>query len=1411
MSLISQELIEQHKIDVMNQPEDTRPTLTEVAERQIDGVTPKEEEEEDASKIDVSYLSDTVQGIGYGVTEGFGNMYELGQNVGNWAEEKINENFDTDLDYIQPEEFVNPLEAPKTMAGQLASGVGQLATGFIPGLGVLRLGAGLFRIGANLGSKSNTLTSAATNLLSSSLGKKAVSATTSSAMKLAGATAVAEQLVFDPKDPRLADLAASTNVPILKDIGNLLKANEGDSEATLRIKMAAEGFGVGVVVDKGISGLTFLGRAIKSRMGKPTKGDMTIDELEELSTQIGLPEGGELGAYAQLKIKEVLSKKGYDTEYIDKYIGSINLTKIQSSQWETYNLINETGQALKKIAKEKGEVWPPVKSNQKSLQEASQILGHDSIDTMTDVLKQNESVMKMTTTKDGAVTLGAGLEGATAYALAARQVLLNQVDTTFALAKEIKDLQTKIKKGESTDTGALNDMRASYVQQLLTFETIQSTVNGIANESGRLLQSFNVNIGNAKKAAFFGKIVEAGGNDVDALIDKMSKGDLSQLSDRIKVFTDAQGPEGALGRIKAGIGEYWYNSILSAPDTQAVNILGNLGVQLMRTVVDGSVGAVRGNLRLLGGWATGKKVDPASVMVFGDVWQRVRGMTVGTRSASTLSRVKETADKLEAKGYNHPAVLDAMILDIKRGAYKGIDGKKTDNVEEVLENFVDPKTGETGFDALYNRTKNDMIDRYGASVQNWVKTVKLFGNTLRLELPPDPRYSRYEIGEQASNRAIPTVVGRFVRLPTTTMSAFDTMFKSIADNASLYEAAYRQVRAIRYEVGKNGGSYTMDIGSDVTSKGGAKDELKKVIFNDNQFTIPGTGKIDPETGKIIDSVENLNASEMIEYLVANPTQRMLKEAEQEMLEATFQQQNMFTKSGEAVRRILDKSGIGLGTALMPFVRTPINLLGYTLDRTPAGLLSGERFQNRAALKKLSEIDKDKMTSTEQKRYKKLLREENIIREKFVNRQIVGATYLTGAYYLAQTGMITGGGPTDYTERKRLESTGWRPYSYRTKEATELGDEYKYYPISRLDPFSQMAGLAADFQFITNELAQAELSPAARKDVAALTKHVLGNMGEAVIKMIGDKTYLKSMGEIVDAIYAPRGEEQGFFEKAGKTAAKVSGSVIAGGVPNIVSRTAEAFAEVNPDGTKQSNFFYDPIIQDAYIDMSMLRLFAIKATSKIPGVREGLAELDDDLKFYPRIDEFGSTMDRERTASILAGTSPSNRSYSNNTIASVLGDSFVSRPGHREDTADLSTTLASLGIKEKRTKNYLTIPNTNERIKLKPVIYYNLSLKEGLAYRQGLEELFASNIWKNTEDSLRNNPRDRNKIYNEQKKLIDRIKNSVVKYYAVELLHPDILEYHGVDDKRTLDAFAKMYTTQRKEYFLEYNKLQEDLR
>ena len=154
---------------------------------------------------------------------------------------------------------------------------------------------------------------------------------------------------------------------------------------------------------------------------------------------------------------------------------------------------------------------------------------------------------------------------------------------------------------------------------------------------------------------------------------------------------------------------------------------------------------------------------------------------------------------------------------------------------------------------------------------------------------------------------------------------------------------------------------------------------------------------------------------------------MLDDAEQEMLEATFQQQNWATKAGEGFRRTLNKSGIGLGTALMPFVRTPLNLLAYTLERTPAGLLSKEAFDNRAALKRLSKVDQSDLTKSEKRRYRALLRREEAIKDKRINKQITGMTYLTGAYFAAQTGMITGGGPTDFTERKRLMESGWRPY------------------------------------------------------------------------------------------------------------------------------------------------------------------------------------------------------------------------------------------------------------------------------------------------------------------------------------------------------------------------------------------------
>ena len=1385
------ELLEEYERDALKALQDplayTPENISKTAREQIDGKTPEEESDED-----VGILEDVAQGTLYGLSEGIGSMYELGQRAGDAIEEDVvNRFFGTEYDFIQPEEYKNTFDAPKTTAGNLASGVMQFCIGMIPSFRILKLGGGVAKMAGNWASMSKTLTKGTTNLLNSQLGKRAVSVAKGKSAKIGAAAAVAEQLTFDPYDPRLGDLAASTEVPIVKDIGELLKVNKDNPEIVERLKMAAEGFGIGVVVEKGIAGVTFLGRTVASRVGKKTKsGKMTIDELEKLSTQANLPNQKDeiLNASGMLRIKETLRKKGYDEEYLNKYVGSINLNRINSSQWEVYNLINETGNALKRKAEEAGEEWPPKKGNKQSLEEAASLLNHDNVDTMQSVLLENQSLLKIVTDDKGAVQLGAGLEGATAYALAARQMLLDTMDVTYDLAYQLKDAK---KAGVPT-----TDLEAAYVQQLFAFETMQSTVNNIANESGRLSQSFNINIGNMAKAKFLSEMLETAGKDIDELVNVMTRDDVLSLEDRLKTFKTIQAEDGPLSKVKSAIGEYWYNSILSAPDTNVVNTFGNLGVQLARTAIEGSIGATRGQLRLMGSRLTGSDIDPSTVMTFGDVWNRIKGMSTGKFSGGEKARVGATIDILSKRGFKHPVVLDAMILNIQRGMYK-VNGKVSTDVEEVIKNY------EGGYQALYNENKDKILHDYGASVSNMGKTIKLFRETFRTEVAPDPRYSRYEIGEAASNRAIPTVVGRFVSLPTTTMSAFDTMFKSIADNAALYEIAYKQVRAMKYEIKKNGGSYNMQLKDDY-SKATARTltpqtRTVNVTWDEKRFTFPGmTDKDDPL---------NLSASEMVEYLVQNPTKRMLDDAEQEMLEATFQQQNWATKAGESFRRTLNKSGIGLGTALMPFVRTPLNLLAYTLERTPAGLLSKEAIDNRAALKRLSKVDRNTLTKTEERRYRELLRREDAIKDRRINKQITGMTYLTGAYFAAQTGMITGGGPTDFTERKRLAESGWRPYSYRILQETELGPEYKYYPISRLDPFSQIAGLAADFQFITNELAQAELTPAARRSGYVYAKFVFTKMGLNIINMISDKTYLKSMGEIMSTLYSPRREDQDAFDTAIAAVAKTGGSVLGGGVPNIVSRMGEAFAEVNPDGTKKSNFFYDPIIQDAYIDMDALRLFVIKATSKIPGVREYIGEADEDLKFYPRITEFGSTLDRERSASILAGTEPAERSV----MSTILGDTFISRPGHREDTADLSATLASLRIKPKITKTTMKLPGSNKTMKIHPLVYYNLSKKEGIAYRQGLEELFDSRVYKNLLKEANDKPSRKEAVDNLRIDLIEKVKSTVVAQYRAELYNPDVLEFMGVTDKKIFDAIAEERTVLEKQYFLKQAEMERLLR
>ena len=1322
-----------------------RDVLEKTSEETIDGKIVVEKDVEDFTAGD--YAEDVFQGVAYGASKGIGSMYNLATRFGNYLEEDV---LGGGVDIVPNEKYEVELEAPRTTAGSIASGAAQLGIGFVPGLQIFRLGSWAAKSLSYGASKLGLTGGTATNLLATGIGKKVVSSSTAQSMAKGGATAaIAEQLTFDHTDPRLADLMATSDIEFLQDVGNLLKYNEGDSEITGRIKMAIEGLGIGIVADGAVTGLSLLGRAILPKKGgvdtvlpqkkSKKKKAMTVEELEQLASQVQSPTG-ELSEAAAKIIKDSLENKGvYTKKFINKYVGSINLNRINKDQFEIYNLINETGDILKKKHQkgDKTKPWPNVKSNDQSMLEAAKLLGHKDTNDMLKVIEGNEGALQLTKDKKGNVVLGAGLEGATAYALSARQLMVDTADVLFDLAEEAQILK---KKGPDFKS-QYDEVKAAYVQQLLTYESIQNTVNGIANESGRLLQSFNVNMGNARKARYIQDIVNSAGPDVDNLIKNMADNSTLALADRIDVISKGV-DKNLMQKIKTGIGQFWYNSILSAIDTQAVNIAGNFGVQFARTIFEGSVGATRGSLRLLGARMTGKDIDPSTVMLFGDVKQRIRGMTTGKASGGTLGQIERDA----LKGVQNPVVQDMVLMNIKKGKYQN---GKTD-IGEVLK-AEGKGNSSKGFDVLYKRVEEEMIQNYGASVTNFRKAGRLFAEVFRNEGPVDPRYGRYEISEQIGEKAIPGKVGRAVRLPTTAMASFDTMFKSLADNAALYEAAAKQVRAIKYQVEKNGGKYAVKL-----------PDGSRVTYNTKHFEWVGQKPkmITTKNGKtaLVDSPENLNTSQLIEHLVANPTEQMLKDAEKEFLEATFQQQGRLTKGGEYVRRLLDEYGklpfvgqIGVGSALMPFVRTPLNLLIYAMERTPVGLITPEARANRATLKKLSDIDTEKLTDDQLLQYQDLYRREKDIQGKRRNRQIVGATYLTGAYHLAQMGIITGGGPSDYKERKRLmDEKKWQPYSIK------IGDEY--YPIGRLDPFSQIAALAADFQYLTNELAQIELNDAERRKAGRLARFVATNMAQNLVRMITDKTYLKSMGEIVDTLYSPRGD---IVEKTATAGARVSGTILGGFLPNIVSRGAESFATRDEKGNRQANAFYDPIIKDSYVGMNLLRLFVLKATSKVPGVRDTLLEAVGEDKAYPRLDEFGGLEQRAVPAQIFTDTDNVRNVGS---VISKIGNSVVlTRKRVAKETADLSYELAETRVEPKLTSQTVLHPETGKRIKLNPEQYYMRSSREGEQYVIELNKVVNSKLYKRLKEEGGNINRQR------RKELLEEAKRRAVEY-ATELVH-----------------------------------------
>jgi hypothetical protein len=280
---------------------------------------------------------------------------------------------------------------------------------------------------------------------------------------------------------------------------------------------------------------------------------------------------------------------------------------------------------------------------------------------------------------------------------------------------------------------------------------------------------------------------------------------------------------------------------------------------------------------------------------------------------------------------------------------------------------------------------------------------------------PTEDISKLEIPRQM---AIKGTKGRIVRLPGRALMGMDEFFKALNYRAELQSLAFRQA-----------------------AKEGKKGKLR---------------------------------AERIAEIVSNPADELKSKATEEMLYRVFQKE--LGEPGKALTKLRNKTP-GLKW-IIPFLRTPINIVKFGVERTP---LSLARYPGM--FKKLMKGDLAMPEITDE-----------------MAKTLMGSLVGMSVFMAAKEGEVTGAGPKNKADREALYRTGWQPYSFK------IGD--KYYAYGRLEPLGMIVGTAADAAEIWDQMGQDD-----QENIAAL-------IGGAVAQNFTNKTFMKGLGEAMNAMSDP---------------------------------------------------------------------------------------------------------------------------------------------------------------------------------------------------------------------------------------------------------------------------------------------------
>jgi hypothetical protein len=248
----------------------------------------------------------------------------------------------------------------------------------------------------------------------------------------------------------------------------------------------------------------------------------------------------------------------------------------------------------------------------------------------------------------------------------------------------------------------------------------------------------------------------------------------------------------------------------------------------------------------------------------------------------------------------------------------------------------------------------------------------------------------------------------------------------------------------------------------------------------------------------------------IAELIADPTDAMLERAMDYGRYLTFQR-----KLGDFGQAVSRASGSNLlAKVIVPFVRTPMNLLKFATERSPAAPV-------------LKEWRADFLAGGER-------------RDLAVAKVLLGSGFATVMYQAAKDGLITGAVPPDPAKARLLYANGWQPYSFKIGE--------RYVSFSRLDPLSTTLGVAADMATLPDGLSDRQQDDRATMLVAS----IMGNLAS--------KTWLSGASAFTEALSDPGRYADNWLQRTAGAFAVPAGVAGVARAIDPVSRRRESVGE-----------------------------------------------------------------------------------------------------------------------------------------------------------------------------------------------------------------------------------------------------------